>query len=49
VRGRVGDLCRWTKLPVGLWLGSTKNTMVVTHLLADLVDQGLDTSGGCCR
>jgi putative transposase len=35
-----------TKLPVGLWLGSTENTTVVTHLLADLVDRGLDASGG---
>jgi transposase-like protein len=35
-----------TKLPVGLWLGSTENTTVVTHLLADLVDRGLDASNG---
>jgi transposase-like protein len=28
-----------TKLPVGLWLGDTENTTVVTHLLADLVDR----------
>jgi putative transposase len=35
-----------TKLPVGLWLGSTENTTVVTHLLADLVDRGLDASRG---
>jgi putative transposase len=35
-----------TKLPVGLWLGSTENTTVVTHLLADLHDRGLDASGG---
>lgn len=35
-----------TKLPVGLWLGDTENTTVVTHLLADLVDRGLDASGG---
>jgi transposase-like protein len=35
-----------TKLPVGLWLGSTENTTVVAHLLADLVDRGLDASGG---
>jgi putative transposase len=35
-----------TKLPVGLWLGSTENTTVVTHLLADLVDRGVDATGG---
>jgi putative transposase len=35
-----------TKVPVGLWLGDTENTTVVTHLLADLVGRGLDTSGG---
>jgi putative transposase len=35
-----------TKLPVGLWLGSTENTTVVTHLLADLADRGLDASRG---
>ena len=35
-----------TKVPVGLWLGDTENKTVVTHLLADLVGRGLDTSGG---
>jgi putative transposase len=35
-----------TKLPVGLWLGDTQNTTVVTHLLADLHDRGLDASRG---
>ena len=35
-----------TKLPVGLWLGDTENTTVVTHLLADLADRGLDASRG---
>jgi hypothetical protein len=35
-----------TKLPVGLWLGSTETTTVVTHLVADLVDRGLDASRG---
>lgn len=35
-----------TKLPVGLWLGDTENTTVVTHLLADLQDRGLDASRG---
>ena len=35
-----------TKVPVGLRLGDTENTPVVTALLADLVDRGLDASGG---
>jgi putative transposase len=35
-----------TKLPVGLWEGSTENATVVRHLLADLVDRGLDASRG---
>jgi putative transposase len=35
-----------TKLPVGLWLGDTENTTVVTHLLADLHDRGLDATRG---
>jgi putative transposase len=35
-----------TKVPVGLWLGDTENKTVVTHLLADLSDRGLDASGG---
>jgi len=35
-----------TKVPVGLWLGDTENTTVVTALLADLVARGLDASGG---
>src|ERR687885_197928 len=35
-----------TKVPVGLWLGDTENTTVVTHLLADLVDRGLSAAGG---
>jgi transposase-like protein len=34
------------KLPVGLWLGDTENKTVVTHLLADLVDRGLDATRG---
>jgi transposase-like protein len=34
-----------TRLPVGLWLGSTDNKTVVTHLLADLVDRSLEASG----
>jgi hypothetical protein len=35
-----------TKVPVGLWLGDTENTTVVTALMADLVERGLDASGG---
>jgi transposase-like protein len=35
-----------TKVPVGLRLGDTENKTVVTALLADLVDRGLDASGG---
>jgi hypothetical protein len=35
-----------TKVPIGLYDGDTENTTVVTALLADLVDRGLDTTGG---
>jgi putative transposase len=35
-----------TKVPVGLWEGSTENKTVVTHLLADLVGRGLDAEDG---
>ena len=35
-----------TKVPVGLRLGDTENKIVVTELLADLVDRGLDYSSG---
>jgi len=35
-----------TKVPVGLWLGDTENTTVVTALLADLVQRGLDHTRG---
>jgi len=35
-----------TKLPVGLWDGSTENATVVRHLLADLQGRGLDASHG---
>ncbi|MGC9962959.1 MAG: IS256 family transposase [Acidimicrobiales bacterium] len=34
------------KVPVGLWLGDTENKTVVTSLLADLVERGLDFSAG---
>jgi putative transposase len=35
-----------TKVPVGLWEGSTENKTVARHLLADLVDRGLDATEG---
>jgi putative transposase len=35
-----------TKMPVGLWEGSTENATVVKGLLADLVARGLDASDG---
>jgi len=35
-----------TKVPVGLWEGSTENKTVVTALLADLVARGLEASDG---
>ena len=35
-----------TKVPVGLRLGDTENATVVKALLADLVDRGLNPSGG---
>jgi transposase-like protein len=35
-----------TKVPVGLWEGSTENKTVVTHLLSDLVSRGLDATDG---
>jgi transposase-like protein len=35
-----------TKLPLGLWQGSTENATVATALLSDLVERGLDCSGG---
>ena len=35
-----------TKVPVGLWDGSTENKTVVRALLADLVDRGLDFDDG---
>jgi transposase-like protein len=35
-----------TKVPVGLWLGDTENKTVVTALLADLVERGLDVERG---
>lgn len=35
-----------TKVPVGLYEGDTENTTVITGLLADLVERGLDATGG---
>jgi len=35
-----------TKVPVGLWEGDTENTVVVTALLADLVERGLGCEKG---
>jgi putative transposase len=35
-----------TKVPVGLWEGSTENKTVVRHVLADLVARGLDAEDG---
>lgn len=35
-----------TKVPVGLWEGSTENATVVRALLADLVARGLDATDG---
>jgi putative transposase len=34
------------KVPLGLWDGSTENRTVTAHLLADLVDRGLDVEQG---
>jgi putative transposase len=34
------------KIPLGLWDGSTENKTVTVHLLADLVDRGLDIEQG---
>jgi putative transposase len=35
-----------TKVPLGLWDGSTENKTVTAHLLSDLVDRGLDVEQG---
>ena len=35
-----------SKVPVGLWEGSTENKTVARHLLADLVARGLDAEDG---
>ena len=51
LQGRTNVVCLGitndgTKLPLGLWEGSTENATVATALLSDLVERGLDTSGG---
>lgn len=34
-----------TKIPLGLWLGSTENTTICTELLQDLLNRGLRVTG----
>lgn len=45
ITGGQGAECG-TKIPLGLWHGSTENHVVVKHLLGDLADRGLDLSEG---
>lgn len=45
ITGGTGAGCG-TKIPLGLWHGSTENHVVVKHLLSDLTDRGLDLSHG---
>jgi len=42
----LGVTTEGVKLPLGLWDGSTENKTVTAHLLADLVDRGLDVEQG---
>ncbi len=42
----LGITTEGVKLPLGLWEGSTENSTVVTNLLSDLVDRGLDPEQG---
>jgi putative transposase len=42
----LGVTTEGVKLPLGLWDGSTENKTVTAHLLADLVDRGLDVQQG---
>jgi len=42
----LGITTEGTKIPLGLWEGSTVNAAVATALLADLVERGLDTEQG---
>ncbi len=42
----LGITTEGVKIPLGLWEGSTENKTIVTALLADLVDRGLDVDQG---
>jgi transposase-like protein len=42
----LGITTQGVKIPLGLWDGSTENATVARHLLADLVDRGLDCEQG---
>jgi putative transposase len=42
----LGITTEGVKVPLGLWDGSTENKTVAVHLLADLVDRGLDVEQG---
>jgi putative transposase len=42
----LGITTEGVKVPLGLWDGSTENKTVARHLLADLVDRGLDVEQG---
>lgn len=51
LKGRCCVVClgvdtQGVKIPLGLWDGSTENATVARHLLADLVDRGLDLDQG---
>jgi transposase-like protein len=42
----LGITTEGVKIPLGLWDGSTENKTVTSHLLADLIDRGLDVEQG---
>src|SRR3989442_10737126 len=42
----LGITTEGTKVPLGLWEGSTENATVATSLLSDLVARGLDPEQG---
>ncbi len=42
----LGITTEGTKIPLGLWQGSTENATVATALLSDLVERGLDPEQG---
>jgi len=42
----LGITTEGVKIPLGLWDGSTENATVARHLLADLIDRGLDVDQG---